>query len=840
MFKKIITFSVDRPKIIMAIFILIVVASLTQFPKITIDTDPENMLSEDEFVRVFHHQVKREFGLYDFIVLGIINEKHPEGVFNVSTLNKIYAVTDKVKSIDGVIEREIIAPSTKDNIRQGAIGEVIFEWLMNNPISTKGEALFIRDEAMDNPMFKGTIVSEDAKALCIYVPIEEKNQSYRISQEIFSILEEYQGNEKYYITGLPVAEDTFGVEMFKQMAVSAPLAGLIIFILMLIFFRKLSFVLSPMLLAMGTIIIAMGLLAGFKFPVHIMSSMIPIFLMPIAVLDSVHILSEFFDRYPYIGRKRDTIIIVMDELFKPMLFTSLTSAVGFFSLAFAPIPPVQAFGVFVGIGIMTAWFMTITFIPAYLSLINETGLKNFGIQKEGGNVRSNALERRLAGIGRFSYKRYKVVLLVSLFLILISIYGISKIQVNDNPVRWFSKKHEIRIADKVLNDHFGGTYTAYLVLEADKSIKDPFKEPVMLRYIEGLQSYLTEGGYVGKSTSLADVVKKVYYELLGGDRVNNVIPDTRQAVSQCLISYESSHKPDDLWHFTTPSYDKLNLWLQLKSGDNKNTKKLIDSVDFYIKEHAPPYKLSYNWAGLTYINVIWQNKMVGGMLRSFIGSFIIVFLIMTVLFRSPLRGIISMIPLTVTILFIYSLLGFIGKDYDMPVAVLSALTLGLSIDFAIHFIQRAKDIFAKSESWQQALEHIFQEPARAITRNALVIAIGFLPLLLAPLVPYKTVGFFMFGIMLVSSIATLFILPAIMTAFTQAILSDKKESVVCNCANCIIVSLIISIVIAYALNGYTALGMGYSILIAIATVALLAGACSKVSKASFCIKDKEV
>ena len=847
MFRRLIEFSVDRPRVIIAFFVILLIATGLQMPRIKVDTDPENMLSEKEFVRVFHHGVKKEFALYDFIVLGIVNEIDPNGVFNVSTLNTIHALTQKIKSIDGVIAREVISPATKDNIRQGDIGTVIFEWLMKSPISTQEEAIRIRDEALDNPMFRDTMVSENGRALCLYVPIESKDMSYRISQQIKTYIDELAAgtpsggtapaDDRYYITGLPVAEDTFGVEMFVQMAISAPLAGLVIFLLMLAFFRNISLVISPMLLAIGTVVMTMGLLIGFGFPVHIMSSMIPIFLMPIAVLDSVHILSEFSDKYPGIRDRRKTVLAVMDELFKPMLFTSLTSAVGFFSLSFAPIPPVQTFGVFVAIGVMIAWILTMTFIPAYIGLMGEKGLEKMAVAR--GSTTTSRLDRYLAAFGRFAYARARLIILITVITVLISLYGITRISVNDNPVRWFTARHPIRVADKVLNDHFGGTYTAYLVLESKDKDRGIFKEPAMLRYVEDLQRYLAQEGDVGKSTSLADVVKKVYYELLGGDRAYNVIPDTRQAVSQCLISYENSHKPDDLWHFATPDLTKLNIWLQLKSGDNKKMAQVRDQVDHYMREHTPPFDLTYNWAGKTYINLIWQNKMVLGMLNNFLGSFIIVFFMMAFLFRSPLKGLISMVPLTVTILFIYSLLGYIGKDYDMPVAVLSALTLGLSIDFAIHFIQRAREIYQANQSWQETCTLMFQEPGRAITRNALVIAIGFLPLLFAPLVPYKTVGFFMFAIMLVSSVATLFLLPAIMTMFPKVAFEERKEILLCNCGHCVIISLAVAAAIAYVLTGYTAAGWNRTTLVCIAIVVIMSGICSRISRHTFCIRQKQ-
>jgi len=840
MFKKIINFSIKKPKTILIITLAFVVLALAQFPRIKVDTDPENMLSKKEFIRIFHHDTKKEFGLSDFIVLGVVDEKNSDGVFSVTTLNSIFNITEAIKDIEGVVAREIIAPSTKDNIRQGGIGTVVFEWLMSKEIKTRQEALNIRDEALDNPMFRGSLVSEDGRALCLYIPIEKKNMSYRISKDIQKILKSYAGDKKYYITGLPVAEDTFGVEMFKQMAISAPLAGLIIFLLMLWFFKKIGMIIAPMILAVVTILITMGLLIGFGFPVHIMSSMIPIFLMPIAVLDSVHILSEFFDKYPRFKNKEKTLLFVMDELFTPMLYTSLTSAVGFFSLSFSPIPPVQAFGVFVAIGVMVAWFLTITFIPAYISLISENSLKDFGHGALKNESHVGFMDRALVAINRFTLHRFRAIIIFTICLVMISLFGISKIQVNDNPIRWFNKNHQIRVADKVLNEHFSGTYTAYLVFDAQDKEGEVFKEPQMLEFIDGLSDYLIAKGDVGKVTTLADVVKKVHYELLGGNKEYNVIPKTKNAVSQCLMSYENSHKPDDLWHMTTPDYSKVNIWLQLKSGDNKDTSRVVAQVDDYLSKNKSPFAIETNWAGLTYINVVWQDKMVKGMLKNFLGSFIIVFFMMTFLFKSPIRGLISMIPLSVTILFIYSLLGFIGKDYDMPVAVLSALTLGLSIDFAIHFIQRAQEIFAIEGNWKKTALLMSGGPARAISRNAFVVAIGFLPLLLAPLMPYRTVGFFMFAIMLVSSVATLFVLPAIITAFSSLVFSQDKKGVVCNCKYCIIISLAVSVSVVYLLKGYTQSDWLSSSLAGIAVMVIMSAICSKISKHKFCLVDKEV
>jgi hypothetical protein len=125
-----------------------------------------------------------------------------------------------------------------------------------------------------------------------------------------------------------------------------------------------------------------------------------------------------------------------------------------------------------------------------------------------------------------------------------------------------------------------------------------------------------------------------------------------------------------------------------------------------------------------------------------------------------------MIPLTVTVGVIYGVVGFVGKDYDMPVAVLSSLSLGLAIDYAIHFLARSRQIYEREQSWPATLQVVFAEPARAISRNVVVVGVGFLPLLLAPLVPYQTVGILIASILIAAGFASLVILPAIISLFS--------------------------------------------------------------------------
>ncbi|MBC8206256.1 MAG: MMPL family transporter, partial [Kiritimatiellales bacterium] len=388
---KLTNFSLRFPWIVTLLVLVAVIFGAAQFPKVQFDNDPENMLSPDEPIRVFHNQNKANYDLYDMVIVGVVNTNHPDGVFNVETLGRIDTLTQQLLSLrqnaaglpeitvpspfvpdlqpesarkrilakvfgndpnrlfddeggSAIVKPELISPSVVDNIKQAEKGSLKIEYLMEEPPATREEAITIRDDAMNNPLYKGTLVSEDEKAIALYIPLIEKTYSYNVANLVEQLTKDWPAEDQVYITGQPVAQDTFGVEMLVQMASSAPMAGLVIFLLLLLFFRRISLIIAPMLVAVVSVLCTMGLLIGLGFDVHIMSSMIAIFLMPIAVADSVHILSEFFDTYHRFKDKKETVRHVVGHLFMPMLYTSLTTIAGFASLIFTPIPPVRVFG----------------------------------------------------------------------------------------------------------------------------------------------------------------------------------------------------------------------------------------------------------------------------------------------------------------------------------------------------------------------------------------------------------------------------------------------------------------------------------------------------------------
>ena len=868
-----INFSINHYRLATLIMVLFTISMSLFFPWIQVDTDPENMLPVDEPHRIFHNESKKRFTMSEIVVVGIVNKQDPDGVFNPGTLRRVFELTEFAKTLrwsdeknpdrfSGVIEVDMLGPSLVDHMSQGEAGEIKFEWLMTKPPENRQEARTIRDKAFSNPMLKGRLFSEDGKVICIYLPLTDKHLSYRINEELNKKIQQMDGDETYHIAGVPVAEVAIGVEMFSQMGVGTPLAMAVIFALMMLFFRKWRLVILPMIIAMFSVISTMGLMIALGFQVHILSSMIPIFLMCIGTVSSIHILSEFFDVYSDKKGRKETIHIVMDELYVPILYTSLTTAAGFASLVFTPIPPAQIFGAFLSIGVMIAWLYTTIFVPAYVMMIPKRQLENFGMSvllKK----KVSLLSRTLRATGGLTVNHAKPLLVLMVILAAVAIWGTTQIHVNDNYAKRFVDSHPIRQADIALNQHLDGTYTAYLILEAQKAdklsvarvdnitsqLKDyadtiqaefnsaprlageivskamelsmnnlsyeellnaltqdidsraetapdddfyayeelhtyigvekekmkVFKRPEVLKYLAEMQLSMEATGLVGKTLSVVDVVRKVNQEMIDGKPENYRIPEKLQGIAECYLQFQQGHRPNDLWHMVTPDYMNANMYMQLKSGDSSAMKAAVNAVDAYLKENPPPVELTHRWAGLHYINLVLQEKLIPTLLQSFIGSFLVVFVMMSFLFRSLRWGLLCMVPLTITILAIYGIIGISGKDFDLPVAVLGVLALGMAVDFAIHFLQRGRGNYSETGSWRETAALMFGEPARAISRNVLVIAIGFLPLLVGPIVPYKTMGVMLFAIMTLSGVITLLVLPAILTVAEKWFFGKLKK-----------------------------------------------------------------
>lgn len=758
---SLVEFSVGRPKLVVALTIIVTLLFMTQFPKVKLDTNPKNMLPATSDVRVWNDEVDRTFGLYeDMIVVGVENNR---GVLNTETLAKIARITDGILGIKGVASRDVNGFTTITNVTAES-GVLRVAPLMSEVPKSDDEIKSLQKSLFENPLFLNRIISKDGKTTAIYVPLEKGSNGKEIADRIREILKKEKGDEKFYVAGDPVARDTFGSEMFKLMAVFAPIAGMVMLIVRYLMFRDLFLSITLMMDAMISIVWSMGLLIALGFPVHIMSSMAPVFLMAIAT-DSIHIFNEFYFRYRETKDKKAAIIATMQAVGRPVRYTAMATAAGFGVLLFMNIIPVKVFGGLIAFGTIALRVLSFSFIPAMFTFVKDEHIEKASAYEDAEAGGSSRFLRKLAGIGAF---RPKAVALAGLVLFALAVIGISKIVVNNNMVEWFKKNSEVRVADREINSALGGTSLGYIIATGKED--DFIKGPETMKYIEGLQKHIEKLPVVGKTFSVADYVKRINRVLHDDDPKYDFIPETKEAVGQYLFLFSMSAKPSDLDNVVDPSFRKANIWVQLKTWDAGAMDQVIKAVADYKKEHPIPLELKP--AGIAYFNLVWNHEVLWDMVRGFVMALIAVYAILALNFRSFKWAAVSYVPLVFTVLIIYGVIGFTGKRFDMPISVLSCLSLGMAVDFAIHFVNRFRQRLNEGQEGKDtgtpdptavtdALLWTAARPGKGIMRNAVLFAASFAVMMFAPLTPYITVGAFIVSMMLLSAVMTIIYLPAL-------------------------------------------------------------------------------
>lgn len=747
--------AIGRPGLSILISLLVAMLFAAAFPFVKIDTNPKNMLPPESAVRIWNDQVNQRFGLHeDTIVLAI---RADGGVLAPEVLARLQKLSAQVVSLPGVVKADVTSLFTVDNVTSG--GEMLrIAPLLAQAPRNEAEVGELRRQLVDGTLFVDRLISRDEKTIAIYVPLEKGSDGAALAASIREAALKSFDPSQVYITGDPVARDLFGAEMFKLMGIFAPIAGGLMMGLMFWMFRSWALAGVMMLTAMVSIMVAMGASIALGFPVHIMSSMAPVFLMAIAT-DSIHIFNEFFQRYRP-GMDRALVVRqTIEAVSRPVRYTALATALGFAVLLFMTIVPVKVFGGIIVLGTLVLRLLSFYLVPACLMLVPLPAQRG----------EDDALSRTTGWISSWAVRRSNWSVAVTVVLAVASAFGLSRAVVDNNMIRWFKEGSEVRQADALFSRDMGGAMPASLVIDTGRP--DGVKDPAVLAAVEKLQKDLAEQQLVGTSLSVVDYLKRINRVLNGDAPSAEVLPADADTAGQYLMAFSMGARPSDLNRVVDYDYQRANVLLQLRSGDAQ----LMERLEARVQQFAADNKVSFKVqaAGPAHFNLVWNHEVLKDMIMGFGIALVVVFAVLAADFRSLRWALVAYVPLLLTVLLIFGVIGWVGKTVDMPVAVLSCLSLGMAVDFAIHFVtryrQRAAEIAPRRALTElerdEALRWTIQWPGKGIVRNALMFAVAFAVMCAAPLTPYVTVGVFIVSMMALSALASLTLLPALIKTF---------------------------------------------------------------------------
>ena len=755
------------PKV--TIIAVVVATFLVAIPirSLRLETDVETMMPDEHHVFVYNNKVEEIFNTKKVIIVGVVNEG-PDGVFNPDTLSLVEQLSLKIEEMDGIIGEDITSLQAMDNI-VGTDWGLEVEPLMETAPETPEAAARLREAVFDNEMFINNVISPDGTATSIFAKLEEGYDKVEMYDRIRLIVAEEVdiGDNIVFIAGRPMIEGIMGRDAAEDMRKTLPLVTLVSLLVLFITLRSVRGMLLPLAVVVASVIFMLGIMSLMNIPLYAVTTLVPVLLIAIGLAYGIHIINRYYEEAassPNTDRK-EIVLATMRQMWSPVTMASLTTAAGFLSLASSEMMPVKYFGLFTAIGVISALFFSLTFIPAWLMILPVKYPRGMGNNPghNDANPGSGRLTSLLMGAGQAIGHHSTKILLATAVVIVLGILGLFRVYVDGSLLSNFEEESEVLIADKMLTEKFGGTNTLNIVIEGENN--DAIKSPEMLRAIDALQADLGAMEEVGATFSISDYIKRMNRVMNENRKEFSRIPETREMVAQYLLLYSMSGDPDDFDDVVDYDYRQANMRIRINSDHSPVLRKAIDRVRSSASEIFKGLPAKVNLAGAAMTSYTFMDLIIRGQVRSILVAVALVFLITAVMFRSPAAGLFCSIPVAIATMLNFSLMGAANIPLGVTTALLSGMGIGIGVDYAIHFVSRYKYLSNTTTDHRQRIQITLGTAGRAILFNAVVVVAGFMVLQASNFPPSRSLGILVSISMVTSFLGAVTVLPACLAVF---------------------------------------------------------------------------
>ena len=573
-------------------------------------------------------------------------------------------------------------------------------------------------------------------------------------------------DHEVYLGGMPIVLSYFEADSFRMLTVLFPLAILIIGILHYIAFRTWQGLFIPLLTSLLAVVWAMGMMGLSRTPLDPWNAMTPILILAIAAGHSVQILKRYYEEYGRLGDSKQAVIESTTQVGLAMITAGLIASASFASLITFKLKTFQSFGLFTAFGILSALVLELTFIPAIRSVLRPSRKKTVSKGPDILDRFLTGLASQITGSGR------TMILTAAALFFVISVIGTLRVQVSNSNRSQFFESTDLRKDERALNQKFAGTSTFYILLEAKK--EGALKSPEVALAVDRLQRRLESLPEVGKTESYVDYVKQMNQTLNGGKPTFNKVPDAQDQISQFLFLYSVSGNPADFSRLMRPQQQEAVIWVFLKSDDTRLAERLIGMVEQARDSDFTPQQVSLGVAGSSPVVVALNEEMVRGKAWNIVQIAAITFLMTALVRRSLLGGIFVIIPLALSVLINFGIMGLSGINLGIGTAAITAMAVGIGADYEIYLIFRLREQFRKNKNIEEAIRITLQTSGKAIIFVAIAVSAGY------GLLAFTGFYLHMEGIlvplaMLTSSLGALTILPVLVVIFKPKFVFDGQR-----------------------------------------------------------------
>ena len=771
------------------VFVLLVIAILSfgYYSKdFRLDASSETLLIEGDPDLAYLQEITERYGSKDFLVLTYTPN---EGMVTNNSINNLLSLKYKIQSLSWV--HSVI---TLLDIPLLENSDAPLQERLENFKTLKDEDVD-KDrgfkEILNSPVFRNFVISENGNTSGIIVNIKEnkklenienlskndiesykdkiKKQNHKNILEIRQVIQSYGDVGKIYLGGIPMIADDMMTFIKSDIVVFG--LGVLLFIVVTLWFvfRKLIWIIVPISSCLFSVVIMMGLLGILGWKVTVISSNFIALMLILTMAMNIHMSTRFLQLRKDHPNKNNLEIISLttNKMFWPILYTVLTTVFAFLSLIFSGIKPIIDFGWMMTFGLITSFIITFTLLP---TLLNFAPTKNISLKKEQDSKITNFL-------GSISINNKNIIFGLTGVVIILSVIGISKLEVENSFINYFNKNTEIYKGMKLIDEELGGTTPLEVILkfpntESEKKITedDEFEDwgdeedaddekywftKDKIDKISSVHNYLDNLPQVGKVLSFSSIIDVA-------TQLNNNKPLGTLEMGVLYSKIPESIKTEIIDPYLSIENNEARISLRIiDSQENLRRNDLINKINFDLKNKIGLNENEFKLAGV----LILFNNLLQSLFKSQIltlGLVMIgIFSMFIVLFRNIKLSLIGVVPNFIAAFFILGIIGLLGIPLDMMTITIAAITIGIAVDNSIHYIYRFKEEFNNIKDYNKTLKKCHSTVGVAILNTSITIVFGFSILVLSKFIPTIYFGMFTGLAMLLAMISVLTLLPAL-------------------------------------------------------------------------------
>ncbi|MBT3588901.1 MAG: RND family transporter [Flavobacteriaceae bacterium] len=664
-----------------------------------------------------------------------------DNIYQTSVLEHIQIITDTLANIDGITT--VSSLTNIINIKGGdygiEIGKLVDEYEL--PKSPKDFQL-LRNNILNNEMYKGSIVSEDETSTLIIFSLDNDSDVTTVAKNVIQKTEALNLPEKLYYIGSPMLVTYISDLMRNDLTNLLPLAFLVIAFILFLSFRSISGVLLPLLIAVISIVWSLGSMAFLGIKMSMISNNIPIILLAIGSAYTIHVINRINKVSQ--SKKTDVISTALAFVLIPLILAALTTIIGFVSFIFgAYLSMIVDFGIFTALGTLFASLLSIFFVPSILEAVHYKSKKTIK-QSENSFITNYFLKP----INALLIKKPKTILVFWMVLIAISIVGMSSIKRSVDIQEYFKKDNPTRLAENIMIEKFGGTKPIFV------HFKGNMQSPKVLKTMIQTSEYMEKSPDVYTSMSIAKLIAEINLNITN----TRGIPNKIEQIEQLWFLLEGN---EVLNRFVNEDLTEGIIISKFKSPDNESKKEFAKYMrEFIANNSSEDCKIEIT--GMPFVDITMDQSLINSQIGSILIAILFVIILVGIILRSWTSGLYASIPIIATIILLFGFMGLSEISLNIATVLVASVALGIGIDYSIHIISHFNESFKKSQDLYGSIQESILISGNAIIINVISVSAGFLMLIFSEMVPLQYFGLLIALSMVSSCLGALTLLPSIL------------------------------------------------------------------------------